>query len=95
MSKGLQMIEEIYNVSKEKKLGYGIALSEFVLGNVYYQIAEIYSYRDESDKAFEWLDRAYNQRDGGLSSIKGDPTFKNIRNDPRFNEFLKKMKLPL
>ena len=60
-----------------------------------YQIAEIYSYRDESDKAFEWLDRAYNQRDGGLSSIKGDPTFKNIRNDPRFNEFLKKMKLPL
>jgi tetratricopeptide (TPR) repeat protein len=39
MSKGLQMIEEIYNVSKEKKFGYGIALSEFVLGNVFYQLA--------------------------------------------------------
>jgi class 3 adenylate cyclase/tetratricopeptide (TPR) repeat protein len=39
MSKGLQMIEEIYNVSKEKNFGYGIALSEFVLGNVFYQLA--------------------------------------------------------
>jgi len=39
MSKGLQMIEEAYNVSKEKNLGYGIALTEFVLGNVFYQLA--------------------------------------------------------
>jgi tetratricopeptide (TPR) repeat protein len=39
MSKGLQMIEETYDVSKEKKMGYGIALTEFVLGNVFYEIA--------------------------------------------------------
>ena len=60
-----------------------------------YQIAQIYAFRGESDKAFEWLERAYNQRDGGLSSVKSDPTFKKIENDPRYTVFLKKMKLPL
>ena len=39
MSKGLKTIKEIHSVSKEKKWHYAIALSEFVLGNVYYQIA--------------------------------------------------------
>ena len=38
-----------------------------------YQIAEVYAWRGEKDKAFEWLDRAYAQRDGGLSFIKADP----------------------
>ena len=60
-----------------------------------YQIAQIYGFRGESDKAFEWLERAYDQRDGGLPSVKDDPTFKNIENDPRYTAFLKKMKLPL
>lgn len=60
-----------------------------------YQIAEIYAYRRETDKAFEWLERAYNQRDGGLPSIKGDPLLRNIEKDPRYAAFMKKMKLPV
>ena len=31
-----------------------------------YQIAQVYAFRSESDEAFEWLDRAYAQRDSGL-----------------------------
>jgi serine/threonine protein kinase/Tfp pilus assembly protein PilF len=60
-----------------------------------YQIVEIYAYRGENDKAFEWLERAYNQRDGGCSEIKGDPLMRNIVKDPRYAAFMKKMKLPL
>ena len=60
-----------------------------------FQIAEIYAYRKEKDKAFNWLERAYNQRDGGLTQIKGDPLLRNIEQDSRYAEFLKKMKLPL
>jgi len=60
-----------------------------------YQIAEIYAYRGEADKAFEWLERAYKQRDGGLAQIKGDPLLRNIESDPRYRAFLQKMKLPL
>ena len=32
-----------------------------------YQIAAVYAFRGEADRAFEWLDRAYAQRDGGLT----------------------------
>jgi hypothetical protein len=39
MSKGLATIEKAYAVGKEKNWGYAIAASEFVLGNLYYQIA--------------------------------------------------------
>jgi hypothetical protein len=40
------------------------------------------------------LDRAYRQRDGGLSGIKIDPLLANLRTDPRFAALLRKMKLP-
>jgi TolB-like protein/class 3 adenylate cyclase/Tfp pilus assembly protein PilF len=60
-----------------------------------FQIAEVYAFRGESDRAFEWLDRAYAQRDGGLPETKGDPLLKNLEHDPRYAAFLKKLRLPL
>ena len=60
-----------------------------------YQIAEIYAYCGETDKAFDWLERAYLQRDSGLPEIKSDSLLRNIVKDPRYSAFLKKMKLPL
>jgi TolB-like protein/DNA-binding winged helix-turn-helix (wHTH) protein/Tfp pilus assembly protein PilF len=59
-----------------------------------YQIAEVYAFRGESDKAFEWLERAYKQRDPGLTQIKNDPLLKILRHDPRYTDLLKKMYLP-
>jgi TolB-like protein/DNA-binding winged helix-turn-helix (wHTH) protein/Tfp pilus assembly protein PilF len=58
------------------------------------QIAEVYAYRGETEKAFEWLDRAYWQRDPGLPEIKADPLMTSLRHDPRFTELLKRMHLP-
>ena len=60
-----------------------------------YQVAEVYAYRGEADTVFEWLEKAYALRDGGLSELKGDPFMKNIEKDPRYKEFLNKMKLPI
>ncbi len=60
-----------------------------------FQIAEIYAYRGEIDTAFEWLERAYKQRDSGLAEMKGDPLLTSIEKDPRHIDILKKMKLPL
>ena len=59
-----------------------------------YQIAEVYAYRGEPDKAFEWLDRAYEQRDAGLRSLKIDPHMNSLRRDQRYSDLLKKMNLP-
>jgi hypothetical protein len=59
-----------------------------------YQIAEIYAYRGEVDRAFEWLQRSYLQRDPGLNQLKLDPMLKSLRGEPRFSDLLKKMRLP-
>ena len=59
-----------------------------------YQVAQVYAYRTQREKSFEWLERAYKQRDAGLPSIKVDPLLKNLRHDPRYTEFLKRMRLP-
>ena len=69
-----------------KKKEADAALAEYIekyQNNSAFQIAEIYAYRGETDKAFEWLERAYKQRDGGLSEMKGDPLLRNIEKDPR------------
>jgi TolB-like protein/DNA-binding winged helix-turn-helix (wHTH) protein/Flp pilus assembly protein TadD len=58
-----------------------------------YQVAQVYAYRGQSDKSFEWLERAYNQRDTGLPEFNTEPLFKNLRSDPRYSELLKKMHL--
>ncbi|MCM3876711.1 MAG: tetratricopeptide repeat-containing serine/threonine-protein kinase [Thermoanaerobaculia bacterium] len=59
-----------------------------------YQIAEVYAWRTERHKAFEWLDRAYAQRDAGLSYVKSDPLLAKVRDDPRHAAMLKRMNLP-
>ena len=59
------------------------------------EIAQVYAWRDEKDKAFEWLDRAYAQRDIGLAELKGEPLFRNLFRDSRWAAFLdNKLKLP-
>jgi TolB-like protein/Tfp pilus assembly protein PilF len=60
-----------------------------------FEIAEAYAYRGEVEKAFQWLDRSYRQRDPGTPEFKTDPLMKSLRRDPRFAEFLKKMRFPI
>jgi tetratricopeptide (TPR) repeat protein len=59
-----------------------------------FNIAEIYAFRKEIDPAFDWLDRAYQQRDPSLTTIKTDPWVLNLKPDPRWNAFLHKLRLP-
>jgi len=58
-----------------------------------YQIAEVYAWRGQKDQAFQWLERAYAQRDGGLPEIKLDPLLRSLHTDARFQAMLVKMKL--
>ncbi len=59
-----------------------------------YQIAHVYAWRGETEEAFRWLDRAYVQRDGGLTTLKTDPILEPLRKDARYRALLKKMNLP-
>ena len=72
------------------------ALAELIAkysSNGAFQIAQAYSFRGEPDKSFEWLERAYEQRDAGLPEMKTDPLLKNLRHDQRFADLLKKLRL--
>jgi len=59
-----------------------------------FQIAQVYAYRGEVDKAFAWLDRAYEQRDPGAPELPADPLMKGLRQDPRYAKLLNRMRLP-
>jgi len=60
-----------------------------------YQIAAVYAWRGERDRAFEWLDRAYTQRDTGMAFLKSDSLLRKLRDDPRYTALLRKMNLPV
>jgi eukaryotic-like serine/threonine-protein kinase len=45
------------------------------------------------DQVFHWLERAYKDRRGWLTYMKVDPIFDPVKDDPRFAEFLRRMKL--
>jgi len=58
-----------------------------------YQVAEAHAYRHEVDKAFEWLERAYAQRDPGATYTASDVLLRPLHGDPRWQPFLQRMGL--
>ena len=56
-------------------------------------IAQIYVAFGEKDKAFEGLEKAYNERSLGFEEIKVNPIFDPLRSDPRFQDLLRRMNL--
>jgi hypothetical protein len=58
-----------------------------------YQIAQVFAVHGEVDRAFEWLERAYAQRDSGLTSMKCTRRLRSLHSDPRWGAFLNKMGL--
>ncbi len=52
-----------------------------------FSIAMVYSWRNEVDSAFEWLDRAVDERQP-TNGIRNEPFLKNARDDARWNPLL-------
>lgn len=59
-----------------------------------YSIAGIYAALGQGEPAFEWLNRAYEQHDLQLVSLKVDPTLDGVRSDPRFTDLVRRVGLP-
>jgi serine/threonine protein kinase/tetratricopeptide (TPR) repeat protein len=57
------------------------------------QIAEVYATRGDTDRAFLWLERAYEGRDVGLPHVTSSPRLRSLRDDPRWPAFLGRMGL--
>jgi eukaryotic-like serine/threonine-protein kinase len=68
----------------ERKTGYSSA----------YNIAALYADLGEEDRAFQWLNTAYQERDFFLFGLKTDFLFDPLHSDPRFAELMRKVGLP-
>jgi serine/threonine protein kinase/tetratricopeptide (TPR) repeat protein len=89
---GVAMVEHASGHEKQSQA----ALKELIAknaGDMAYQVAAVYAWRGEKDKAFEWLERAYQQRDSGLNGIAWDPLLSNLKGDSRYNALLAKLEL--
>ena len=57
-------------------------------------IAVVYVGLGEKDKAFEWLEKDFQARNGKLVEIRWQLQFEPLKDDPRFKDLLKRMNLP-
>jgi serine/threonine protein kinase/tetratricopeptide (TPR) repeat protein len=68
----------------QRKMGYSSA----------YEIATLYAGLGDKDRAFQWLNTAYQERDHGLEKLKIDFLLDPLRSDPRFAGLVRKVGLP-
>jgi len=61
-------------------------VSSFWVGVIYHGLSE-------TDKAFEWFDKAFEERDSNLIYTTIPPPFESLRQEPRFKKLLKRMRL--
>jgi len=59
-----------------------------------YQIGYIYTALGDFDRAFAWLQKAYEEGSPGLVFLKVDPRVDPLRFDPRFQNLLRRMNFP-
>jgi tetratricopeptide (TPR) repeat protein len=59
-----------------------------------YHFAAVYTALGENEIAFDWLEKAFEERSNGLIFLKVDPVFDPLRDDPRFQDLPRRMNLP-
>jgi TolB-like protein/DNA-binding winged helix-turn-helix (wHTH) protein/Tfp pilus assembly protein PilF len=77
-----KVLDQLKQLSKQKHVPAGA-------------MDQIYAALGEKDKAFEWLEKAYEERSIALGGedIRVDPTYDPLRSDPRFQDLLRRMNL--
>ncbi len=59
-----------------------------------YQVAQVYAVRGEREKAFEWLQIAFDNHDTGMLALLVDPLLNDLRDDPRYKNLIARMAFP-
>jgi TolB-like protein/Tfp pilus assembly protein PilF len=77
-SKAQQLLGELMAISKQRYVAP-------------YYIARIYIGLGDKDKAFEWLEKAYEDRTEWLAWINVNPELDSIRSDPRFEDLARRV----
>ena len=80
-AEALQELNRLLDLSKRMQV------SKYVIATVYVSLGD-------NDKAFEYLDRAFQEHSFLLGFLKIDPEMDPLRKDPRFPKLLERMKFP-
>ena len=64
-------------------------------GNRVYFVARIYAAFGKKDEAFAWLERARAEHVRALNSLLASPELRSLHSDPRWEELLREMNLPV
>jgi len=75
-----KVLDELYELSKHRYV------SPFYTALIYVGLGQ-------KDQAFEWLEKAHEEHDHPLETLKVDPMLDSVRSDPRYTALLKKMGL--
>src|SRR4249919_3110957 len=90
---GIALAEHSLGHARESQLALDELIRDYAQDSAM-QIADVYAWRGEREKAFQWLERAYAQRDGGMSDLAFDPLLVSLHADPRFGDLLRRIGLP-
>ena len=77
----LKIMDELKGLSKETYISP-------------YDVAMIYVGLDQNDQAFDWLQKAYEERSDWLRYLKVDPRIDPLRSDLRFLDLVRRVGLP-
>ena len=59
-----------------------------------YQVAQVYAVRGEKEKAFQWLQIAFDNHDTGMLALLVDPLLRSLSDDPRYKNLIARMAFP-
>jgi tetratricopeptide (TPR) repeat protein len=74
------VLEELLRLSTQRYVSNG-------------NIALVYNGLDKRDETFLWLQRGFEQRDPKIVFLKVEPKWNNLRDDPRFQDLLRRVGL--
>ena len=84
---GLPLAYHALGLKDESDAALALLIEKYEKGAPY-NIAYNLAYRNEVDRAFEWLTKAEEYGDTGLTDILNERLFSNLHNDPRWPLFL-------
>jgi tetratricopeptide (TPR) repeat protein len=77
-AEAFKVLREVEEISKHRYV------CAYEIGSVYYALGE-------SDRAFKWFDRAYDDRSDCLVWLKVDPMIEGLRSDPRYQALMRRV----
>jgi serine/threonine protein kinase/Tfp pilus assembly protein PilF len=95
---GLDLLGCAYGVAGRKSEALKtLAELQALAGRKYippHSFAYIYAGLGDKERAFEWLEKGYTERDDSLTKLKTDPLFDSLRSDPRYPDLMRRVGLP-